>query len=190
MNSTLAFDFLRSQVVGIDSSFETPFGRRLIVYCDYTASGRCLTFIERYVQCLQRNYANTHTEDDLTGRSMSQLLHAAEAMIKRSVNAGPTGASSPAAPVPPAPSTSSSRSSASPCRLPRAGRSASCCGSSSATTSSRSSSASTRPGSPWSSSGPTSTTRNEVTWRQGLATVVEVNLAPDGGVDLEHLESC
>ena len=25
---------------------------------------------------------------------------------------------------------------------------------------------------------------NEVTWRQGLATVVEVNLAPDGGVDL------
>jgi len=30
---------------------------------------------------------------------------------------------------------------------------------------------------------------NEVTWRQGLATVVEVNLAPDGGVDLAHLES-
>jgi selenocysteine lyase/cysteine desulfurase len=29
---------------------------------------------------------------------------------------------------------------------------------------------------------------NEVTWRQGLATVVEVNLASDGGVDLEHLQ--
>ena len=29
---------------------------------------------------------------------------------------------------------------------------------------------------------------NEVTWRQGLATVVEVNLAADGGVDLAHLE--
>ena len=86
-----SFEFLRSQVVGIDSSFETPFGRRMLVYCDYTASGRCLAFIERYVQCLQRNYANTHTEDDLTGRSMSQLLHAAEAMIKRSVNAGPNG---------------------------------------------------------------------------------------------------
>ena len=28
---------------------------------------------------------------------------------------------------------------------------------------------------------------NEVTWRQGLATVVEVNLAADGGVDLAHL---
>ena len=30
---------------------------------------------------------------------------------------------------------------------------------------------------------------NEVTWRQGLATVVEVNLAADGGIDLAHLES-
>src|SRR5690606_6779942 len=29
---------------------------------------------------------------------------------------------------------------------------------------------------------------NEVTWREGLATVVEVNLGPDGGVDLGHLE--
>jgi selenocysteine lyase/cysteine desulfurase len=30
---------------------------------------------------------------------------------------------------------------------------------------------------------------NEVTWRQGLATVVEVNLGQDGSVDLAHLES-
>jgi hypothetical protein len=45
MNSSLTFDFLRSQIVGIDSAFETPFGRRLMVYCDYTASGRCLLFV-------------------------------------------------------------------------------------------------------------------------------------------------
>jgi selenocysteine lyase/cysteine desulfurase len=30
---------------------------------------------------------------------------------------------------------------------------------------------------------------NEVTWREGLATVVEVRLADDGGVDLDHLEA-
>ena len=72
------FDFLRRQIVGIDSAFDTPFGRRLMVYCDYTASGRCLLFVERYLQTLQRIYANTHTEDDLTGRSMSRLLHEAE----------------------------------------------------------------------------------------------------------------
>ena len=91
MNPPLTFDFLRSQIVGIDSAFETPFGRRLMVYCDYTASGRCLLFVERYLQHLQRIYANTHTEDDLTGRSMSRLLHEAERTIKRAVNAGPHG---------------------------------------------------------------------------------------------------
>jgi selenocysteine lyase/cysteine desulfurase len=83
--------YLRQQIVGVDSTFETPFGERLMVYCDYTASGRCLRFVESYLQSLQRIYANTHTEDDITGRSMSQLLHEAENAIKRSVNAGPQG---------------------------------------------------------------------------------------------------
>ena len=83
--------FLRQQIVGVDSTFETPFGERLMVYCDYTASGRCLRFVESYLQSLQRVYANTHTEDDITGRSMSQLLHEAEEAIKASVNAGPDG---------------------------------------------------------------------------------------------------
>jgi selenocysteine lyase/cysteine desulfurase len=83
--------FLRQQIVGVDSTFETPFGERLMVYCDYTASGRCLRFVESYLQSLQRVYANTHTEDDITGRSMSQLLHEAEEAIKDSVNAGSQG---------------------------------------------------------------------------------------------------
>ena len=83
--------WLRQQIVGVDSTFETPFGERLMVYCDYTASGRCLRFVESYLQGLQRVYANTHTEDDITGRSMSQLLHEAEEAIKHSVNAGPGG---------------------------------------------------------------------------------------------------
>ena len=88
---TLDPAYLRQQIVGVDSTFETPFGERLMVYCDYTASGRCLRFVESYLQSLQRIYANTHTEDDITGRSMSQLLHEAEEAIKGSVNAGPNG---------------------------------------------------------------------------------------------------
>ena len=87
----LSPDFLRQQIVGVDSTFRTPFGERLMVYCDYTASGRCLRFVESYLQSLQRVYANTHTEDDITGRSMTQLLHEAEEAIKKSVNAGPSG---------------------------------------------------------------------------------------------------
>ena len=90
-NEKLSPAYLRQQIVGVDSTFETPFGERLMVYCDYTASGRCLRFVESYLQSLQRVYANTHTEDDITGRSMTQLLHEAEEAIKKSVNAGPDG---------------------------------------------------------------------------------------------------
>ena len=87
----LDFAYLRSQIVGVDSSFASPFGQRLLVYCDYTASGRTLRFVEEYLQGLQRQYANTHTEDDVTGRSMTRLLHEAERAIKDCVNAGPHG---------------------------------------------------------------------------------------------------
>jgi selenocysteine lyase/cysteine desulfurase len=184
-----SFDFLRSQIVGIDSSFETPFGRRLMVYCDYTASGRCLGFVERYLQTLQRVYANTHTEDDVTGRSMSRLLHEAEALIKRAVNAGPqgrivacgTGATGAIDKlqqilgVALAPATRRALDDElegflGPERHAEFRR--------------------------WQEAhrpvvfvGPYEHHSNEVTWRQGRAIVVEVNLADDGGVDLGHLET-
>jgi len=87
----LTFSFLRNQTVGIDSVINTPFGKRLMVYCDYNASGRCLKFIEKYIMHLQKFYANTHTEDDITGRNMTHLLHKAEEKIKMAVNAGPDG---------------------------------------------------------------------------------------------------
>jgi len=90
-NTLFDFSFLRQQIVGVDSTFQTAFGERLMVYCDYTASGRCLRFIENYIIDLQRIYANTHTEDDITGRSMTRLLSQAGEMIKKSVNAGPHG---------------------------------------------------------------------------------------------------
>jgi selenocysteine lyase/cysteine desulfurase len=88
---TPSFAFLRDQIIGADATLTTPFGQRLMVYGDYTASGRCLLFVENYLQILQRTYANTHTEDDTTGRNMTQLLHEAEAAIKSAVNAGPDG---------------------------------------------------------------------------------------------------
>lgn len=183
-----SFEYLRSQVVGIDSAFDTPFGRRLMVYCDYTASGRCLTFIEKYLQNLQRVYANTHTEDDLTGRSMSRLLHDAERMIKRAVNAGPggrliacgTGATGAidklqqilGISLPPATRKTVGeelREFLGDARFDEFRRFQ-------------------QSQQPVVFVGPYEHHSNEVTWRQGLATVVEVDLAPDGGIDLAHLE--
>jgi selenocysteine lyase/cysteine desulfurase len=183
------FDFLRRQIVGIDSSFDTPFGRRLMVYCDYTASGRCLVFVERYLQTLQRIYANTHTEDDITGRSMSRLLHEAEATIKMAVNAGPqgrivacgTGATGAidklqqimGVSLPPA----TRRVLGDELRQFLGDEKF------------EGFRAFQQSHQPVVFVGPYEHHSNEVTWRQGLATVVEVNLAPDGGVDLVHLES-
>jgi selenocysteine lyase/cysteine desulfurase len=183
-----SFEYLRRQIVGIDSAFDTPFGRRLMVYCDYTASGRCLVFVERYLQTLQRIYANTHTEDDLTGRSMSRLLHQAEAAIKRSVNAGPqgrivacgTGATGAidklqqilGVSLPPATRRAVGdelRDFLGDERFEEFRRYQ-------------------QSHQPVVFVGPYEHHSNEVTWRQGLATVVEVNLAADGGVDLVHLE--
>lgn len=87
----LDFNFLRRELIGADARIETPFGERLMMYADYTASGRCLCFVENYLRELQRIYANSHTEDDISGRSMTQLLKEAEESIKASVNAGQTG---------------------------------------------------------------------------------------------------
>jgi selenocysteine lyase/cysteine desulfurase len=83
----LQFDELRRQIVGVDASILTPFGDRLLVYADYTASGRCLQSVEDKLHQHQTLCANTHTEDDATGRRMSHLLADAESIIKDSVNA-------------------------------------------------------------------------------------------------------
>ncbi len=84
-------DFLRRQTIGRDLLFRTPFGWRNMFYADYTASGRGLEFIERKLAHIERSYANTHTEDDYSGKYMTRLYHRAEQRIKDLVNAGPQG---------------------------------------------------------------------------------------------------
>jgi selenocysteine lyase/cysteine desulfurase len=180
--------FLRQQIVGVDSTFKTPFGERLMVYCDYTASGRCLRFVESYLQSLQRVYANTHTEDDITGRSMSQLLHEAEEAIKKSVNAGPSGrivACGTGATgaidrlqqivgVALAPATRQNIDK----MLDAAGGDFDAQAFREVLDKHR----------PVVFVGPYEHHSNEISWRQSLATSVEVRLTPDGNIDLEHLE--
>jgi selenocysteine lyase/cysteine desulfurase len=82
----LSIERLRREIIGCGFRFRTPFGERLMVYGDYTASGRGVRLIERYLGRIQESYANTHTEDDETGRSTTEMLHTAERIIKRSVN--------------------------------------------------------------------------------------------------------
>jgi selenocysteine lyase/cysteine desulfurase len=184
----LSPDFLRQQIVGVDSTFRTPFGERLMVYCDYTASGRCLRFVESYLQSLQRIYANTHTEDDITGRSMSQLLHEAEEAIKKSVNAGPdgriiacgtgaTGAIDKLQQIVGVALSPATRQNIDH-MLDDSGTDFD----------SKAFAALLAAKQPVVFVGPYEHHSNEISWRQSLASTVEVRLQPDGNIDLAHLE--
>jgi selenocysteine lyase/cysteine desulfurase len=83
-----SLEYIKSQIIGDNLLFDTPFGERHLFYADYTASGRGLKFIEEKIQNILKSYANTHTEDDYTGKYMTTLLHQAEEIIKKRVNAG------------------------------------------------------------------------------------------------------
>ncbi len=182
------FAYLRGQLIGADATISTPFGERLMVYGDYTASGRCLGFIERYLQRLQRFYANTHTEDGHCGRSMTRLLHQAEAEIKRSVNAGErgriiaigTGATGAidkfqqliGVALPPATRQNLETLLAGFFGLPRL----------------QAFRAFLNEHQPVVFVGPYEHHSNEISWRQNLATVVEVDLDDQGDIDLAHLD--
>lgn len=82
---------IRKNIIGSDLVFDTPFGERHLLYADYTASGRGLKMIDEKISEIMRSYANTHTEDDYSGKYLTKLLHSAEGKIKDLVNAGEKG---------------------------------------------------------------------------------------------------
>jgi len=80
--------YVKESIVGGNVGIETPFGHRHLSYCDYTASGRLVDFIEEYLKETLRLYGNTHTEDDATGCITTRSLQQAEQTIKNLVGAG------------------------------------------------------------------------------------------------------
>ena len=83
---------LREDMVGGRALLPGPFGDRMITYADFTASGRSLHCIEDYLRrTVLVEYANTHTEDSVTGLRTTERCHEVAAMVKRSVGADPEG---------------------------------------------------------------------------------------------------
>lgn len=84
------FSVYRKNIVGIDQEFDGPFGRKKIVYADWTASGRLYRPIEEELfEVIGPFVGNTHTGTTITGRRMTLAYQEALKHIKAHVNAGP-----------------------------------------------------------------------------------------------------
>lgn len=82
------FQNFREQVIGYQQHFDTPFGRKEILYADWTASGRLYRPIEELmINEIAPFVGNTHTETTVTGCSMTQAYHHAKTIIKDHVGA-------------------------------------------------------------------------------------------------------
>ena len=85
------FEPFRKNIVGIDETFESPYGKQKIVYGDWIASGRLYAPIEEKIsKTIGPFVGNTHTETSETGTRMTKAYHQSHHIIKKHVNAFPT----------------------------------------------------------------------------------------------------
>ncbi|TKY60424.1 cysteine desulfurase [Spatholobus suberectus] len=69
--------------------FHSPFGRRILVYADHTASGRSLQYNEYFItNHLLPFYGNTHTCDSYVGSRTTKMVHEASEYIKKCLGGG------------------------------------------------------------------------------------------------------
>ncbi|PQJ79392.1 aminotransferase class V-fold PLP-dependent enzyme [Polaribacter porphyrae] len=82
------FNQFRQNIVGINQTFQSPYGEQQLIYTDWTASGRLYAPIEEKLQHQFGPFvANTHTETSTSGAAMTLAYHEARKIIKKHVNA-------------------------------------------------------------------------------------------------------
>jgi selenocysteine lyase/cysteine desulfurase len=82
------FSKFRNNIIGSETYFNTPFGRKKMIYADWIASGRLYQPIEdRMTKEIGPFVGNTHTETTETGTLMTKAYQYAHKKIKQHVNA-------------------------------------------------------------------------------------------------------
>jgi selenocysteine lyase/cysteine desulfurase len=164
---------IRASVIGDDVVLQGPFGARRMVYADSTASGRALSFVERFIRDrVLPLYGNTHTEASATGQQTTQLREEARSLIRGAVRgsdddvvlfcgSGSTGAIDRLARVVGLSTDGAHRRFA---PLPAERR-------------------------PVVFVGPYEHHSNELPWRESIADVVTIRADRNGQIDLEHLDA-
>jgi selenocysteine lyase/cysteine desulfurase len=154
-----AIECIRRSVIGDDALVDGPFGPRRLVYADYTASGRALSFIEDYIrERVLPLYANTHTEASATGLHTTALREDARRVIHRAVG----GSAEDVVLFCGSGSTAAIDTLIRVLELERRGR-------------------------PVVFIGPYEHHSNELPWRESAAEVVTIREGADGRLDLDHL---
>lgn len=82
------FKSIREHIIGIDATFQSPYGEKKVVYADWIASGRLYGPIEDKIRNeIGPMVGNTHSESSETGMTMTRAYHLAHQIIKEHVNA-------------------------------------------------------------------------------------------------------
>lgn len=82
------FARFRNDIIGRQQCFESPFGKKQILYADWTATGRAYRPIEEaMLNEIMPFVGNTHTETTVTGTFMSKAYEQSKRVIKQHVHA-------------------------------------------------------------------------------------------------------
>ena len=86
---------IRNDIVGSFAKFSGPYGDKPCVYADWTASGRSLQHVEKYIaKEVLPLYGNTHTTTSITGHQSTCFRHEARQIIAEATNAKISGKAS------------------------------------------------------------------------------------------------
>jgi selenocysteine lyase/cysteine desulfurase len=81
------FEKFRNQIIGLNQTFDSPFGEKKIIYADWIASGRLYSPIEKVISEIFGPYVgNTHSESSITGTTMTNAYRESKNIIKKHVN--------------------------------------------------------------------------------------------------------